>query len=1030
MSNPAKALFTLLLVMIAVVFIIYCSGSFVTSTQKESYEEALQSATQTATLSMIDTSNINDLYDGGRKESGDIPIDHSSLDYFRENLAQLLYNNKSGIMGSVSNINIPLVGYISYDYIFGVTYGEAYSSVKALANQNKTVSEYLSSDITSRVNNSKRGTYLLPMGYVHPIHNLGDLGITTLNGKQALMCFTLGDIIHIRRDIENTLDTINTAGDLQYKNTDDQYVIYTSGCEICGDKEISDCCIHRIDSSNGKLWHNDEDTDMPDMISIRNFIDELKFHNIYQLRDYIVMNTINTYLSQYSGRGFSDTADNISTSLNLSLSLSDISVDNKAYTENSTVIDGPGVFAIIDLYKGSKDNKQTVQRLASFGSSELKRVTNSSGRGTSTGGISGTNPGNPGNPDNPGDKPGTPTTSTVKVTLHPNGGSGEEKYTSVVLTNGQATIKAPNCTFIPPSGKIFKCWKDSITNKQYYPNSTITVTNNITLLAIWDTDIDNSFNIEYYVDGKLYNENPIYVPKGTEFTILNINSTTEKPFLGWALTPDSNIVSYTGGTKCKPTSDMKLYAVWDTGEDIIISAPEVYAVYDGKPHEVNPKVNISNFDISIVYTNNANSIVDKPIDAGEYRATIVVTNGIEKQTVVTTVTIDKKVIEVTTSNNSKVYDGEPLVGEGKYIGLVAGETIDFKVTGIQIEVGQSDNTFEIYWTGTAKESNYTIESNLGILEVFADNFTEVSIVANIMGIDIDDLINYKLQISYIDKYGNSSGEIITKSDAIVEKTDEGFKMLFNITLEKDIEYSITQSGLTVPGYEWKTQLTYTDLNSSKDKTVNIDIEYTEIQKDKLIITLIPWNDYNSQSNNEFAFYICIDNNSDSNIHGKLDLILPNSIIKLDRIDEVTGSEGRFTQPNDVEIPSKLAGSNYEVILMVYTTITDTKNGEDIYVNIVDTLDNITYTSNTLQINGGKKYTLDGIVSAIESDYIMVNPKAGSDYYTSFANEVTIDINTEALGLKIGDAVRIVYTDYIGTNTGIDTLYDIVSIAKS
>ena len=73
---------------------------------------------------------------------------------------------------------------------------------------------------------------------------------------------------------------------------------------------------------------------------------------------------------------------------------------------------------------------------------------------------------------------------------------------------------------------------------------------------------------------------------------------------------------------------------------------------------------------------------------------------------------------VTTESATKVYDGTALTAPGKIDGLVNGETANLKVTGSQANVGASENTYAIEWTGTAKESNYRLESeNIGTLTV-------------------------------------------------------------------------------------------------------------------------------------------------------------------------------------------------------------------------------------------------------------------------------------------------------------------------
>ena len=45
------------------------------------------------------------------------------------------------------------------------------------------------------------------------------------------------------------------------------------------------------------------------------------------------------------------------------------------------------------------------------------------------------------------------------------------------------------------------------------------------------------------------------------------------------------------------------------------------------------------------------------------------------------------------------------------------ETATLNTTGTQTKIGRSDNTYELIWDGTAIEGNYTIEEEIGVLEV-------------------------------------------------------------------------------------------------------------------------------------------------------------------------------------------------------------------------------------------------------------------------------------------------------------------------
>ena len=85
----------------------------------------------------------------------------------------------------------------------------------------------------------------------------------------------------------------------------------------------------------------------------------------------------------------------------------------------------------------------------------------------------------------------------------------------------------------------------------------------------------------------------------------------------------------------------------------------------------------------------------------------------------TTLRIVPAELTVTTPSASKAFDGTALTkADGATCeGLVNGETASFEVTGSRTEIGTSDNTYELTWNGTAKQSNYRVTENLGKLTI-------------------------------------------------------------------------------------------------------------------------------------------------------------------------------------------------------------------------------------------------------------------------------------------------------------------------
>ena len=217
----------------------------------------------------------------------------------------------------------------------------------------------------------------------------------------------------------------------------------------------------------------------------------------------------------------------------------------------------------------------------------------------------------------------------------------------------------------------------------------------------------------------------------------------------------------------------------ETYKEVTITSPSD-EVYDGNEHKWIPTVTdkegnelVAKTDYKVTYSTT---------DFTNVTGTITVTiTGIGNYTgkATRTYSITPKTYTVTTESDSKVYDGTALTAGGKVSGIVRGETVEFTITGSQTSVGTSDNTYELNWTGSAKESNYKHgKDSIGTLTVKAK-----SIVPD--GPDTPD--EKKTGITVSDpsdsKYdGKEHREVLTVQDT---KTDK------KLVAEKD--YSVTYS---------------------------------------------------------------------------------------------------------------------------------------------------------------------------------------------------------------------------------------------
>ena len=217
----------------------------------------------------------------------------------------------------------------------------------------------------------------------------------------------------------------------------------------------------------------------------------------------------------------------------------------------------------------------------------------------------------------------------------------------------------------------------------------------------------------------------------------------------------------------------------ETYKEVTITSPSD-EVYDGKEHKWIPTVTdkegnelVAKTDYEVTYSTT---------DFTNVTGTITVTiTGIGNYTgkATRTYSITPKTYTVTTESDSKVYDGTALTAGGKVSGIVKGETVDFTITGSQTNVGTSDNTYELNWTGSAKESNYKHDKDsIGTLTVKAK-----SIVPDGPDTPKEEKTGITVSDPSDSKYdGKEHREVLTVQDT---KTNE------ELVAEKD--YSVTYS---------------------------------------------------------------------------------------------------------------------------------------------------------------------------------------------------------------------------------------------
>ncbi len=227
-------------------------------------------------------------------------------------------------------------------------------------------------------------------------------------------------------------------------------------------------------------------------------------------------------------------------------------------------------------------------------------------------------------------------------------------------------------------------------------------------------------------------------------TITEVGSTTNTVSIEWGTAKKTN---YT------VTEEPGTLTITESDADVILTAPSDSKEYDGTPLTADgtgeKKVTATGlpegFTVEATATGSITNVEDNPkADAdGTITGNNVVNDGWiirdasgEDKTanfpkvakVAGVLKITPKVLTVTTGSDSKEYDGTALTkSEASITGFAANETATIKATGSQIEVGNSQNTYEITW-GNVKSTNYTITEQLGVLTV-TENGTEITLIA-------------------------------------------------------------------------------------------------------------------------------------------------------------------------------------------------------------------------------------------------------------------------------------------------------------
>ncbi len=166
--------------------------------------------------------------------------------------------------------------------------------------------------------------------------------------------------------------------------------------------------------------------------------------------------------------------------------------------------------------------------------------------------------------------------------------------------------------------------------------------------------------------------------------------------------------------------------VAESADEVVVTTTGGTFTYDGAAHGATVAVGALPEGYTLEAA--ASSATATNVSDGEVAATadVLVIRNVQGEDVTSklnikfidgTIKVEPAKLTVTTPNASKPYDGQALTAEGKASGFVNGEAATLKTTGSQTTVGTSENGYELVWDDNAKAENYTVEEDLGTLEV-------------------------------------------------------------------------------------------------------------------------------------------------------------------------------------------------------------------------------------------------------------------------------------------------------------------------
>lgn len=319
-----------------------------------------------------------------------------------------------------------------------------------------------------------------------------------------------------------------------------------------------------------------------------------------------------------------------------------------------------------------------------------------------------------------------------------------------------------------PANQVFLGWttKENGTTVNYYPNSSIEITGNVTLYAVYG-DKAATVTVTYHSNFGTDSKHTIdAMPNNDKFTVadysaLKLPDRTGYEFTGWSTTSGEQKVEFEKGDDARADTNGSndLYAQWKPIQitDVItvtIKGNTSTVTYDGQPHTVNGydivsitgNADYTQADVSLK-SEAQNKYNITQTNAGTYTMALDARDFVNTNDKFTNVkfviaevgqlklTINKRNVTLTSASDSKVYDGTALTKPEVTVtgdGFVTGEATNIKATGSVTNVsdGEVTNTITYNEGANFKADNYEITTTEGKLTITKRSVTLTSETAN------------------------------------------------------------------------------------------------------------------------------------------------------------------------------------------------------------------------------------------------------------------------------------------------------------